>query len=100
MAKGYASPLLTMDCKASMSAGPVNKGELGPVQGSKARVSSKRLDIERDRHFDACFSYNQNTLATPATQDAAARIHNVDFSDPRDAFSQYVIGKWRDRWGA
>lgn len=95
----YASPLLTMDCKAAPREQPINKGELGPVQDGTARVSSKRLDIERDRVFDAAFSYNSNTFGTPQNANAASRIHVCNFSDPDDAFSRYLVRKWNDRQG-
>lgn len=100
MNRGYASPLLTMDGKAAVAARPVNRGELGAVQGGADRVSSKRLDIEQDRNFDACFSYNANTLATPAAQAAAARIQVADFRNPNDKFAQYVVEKAVERFGS
>jgi transcriptional regulator with XRE-family HTH domain len=99
MSRGHASPLVTMDCKASPGLTPVNRGELGAVQTSSGKASSKRLDIERDRKFDACFSYNKNTLATPDGQAAGARIYVTDFSNPDDAFSRYLVRKWRERQG-
>lgn len=99
IARGFVSPLVTMDCKAAPAAHPRNRGELGPVQGGSATVSSKRLDIERDRAFDACFSYNRNTLPTPSGQAAAARIHICDFSNPDDAFSKHLVRRWRERQG-
>ncbi|GAB2469315.1 hypothetical protein GCM10027265_18010 [Jatrophihabitans fulvus] len=100
IAKGFASPLLTMDCKATPSAQPVNRGELGDVQARGADVSAKRLDIERDRKFDACFSFNARTKPTPRRQAASARIYVVDFSEPNDAFSKYLVRKWKDRRGS
>jgi hypothetical protein len=99
IARGYASPFVTMDCKAAPSATPFNRGELGPVQGADAVISAKRLDFEDDRKFDACFVYNTNTLPTPVRQAAAARIHVCDFNDPDDVFSRHLIRKWHDRQG-
>lgn len=99
IAKGFASPLVTMDCKASPSDSPHNRGEFGSVQGSGADVTPKRLDIEQDRKFDAGFSFNGNTLPTPAGQAASARISVVNFADPDDAFSRYLLRKWEDRQG-
>jgi transcriptional regulator with XRE-family HTH domain len=99
MSRGYASPFVTMDSKATPAETPTNRGELGPVQGGSQRVSAKRLDIERENKFDACFSYNQNTLPTPDGQTAAARITVINFNDPDDAFSRHLVRKWRTRQG-
>lgn len=69
LGRGYASPLVTMDCKAAPASRPVNRGELGPVrqEGEADARSAKRLDFERDRKFGACFNYNTNTVPTPAS---------------------------------
>lgn len=99
IAGNFASPLVTMDCKANPGERPINKGELGPVQGGPRRVSSKRLDIERDRVFDVAFSYNANTLPTPDGAATAARVHVCSFADPADRFATYLIRKWRERQG-
>lgn len=99
IAKGFASPLVTMDCKAKPKEHPYNGGELGPIQTDKVSASAKRLDIERDRKFDACFVYNTNTLPTPTDQAAAARIYVCDFGDPDDSFSRYLLRKWNERQG-
>lgn len=97
--RGFVSPLVTMDCKASPSEHPQNRGEYGVAQGGDAEVSQKRLDVERDNMFDAAFSYNANTVPTPAGAAAAARIHVVDFSNPDDVFSQHLVNKWKARHG-
>ena len=99
MAGNFASPLLTMDCKAGPSESPFNKGELGPVQGTGRRVSSKRLDIERDRVFDAAFSYNANTEPTPSGAPVAARVYKCSFADPNDSFAKHMVRKWQERQG-
>jgi hypothetical protein len=99
IARGFASPLVTMDCKATPSTSPQNRGELGPVQARGTLVSAKRLDIEQERKFDACFSYNARTLPTPAAQAASARIYICDFVNPDDMFSSYLERKWKDRRG-
>ncbi|WP_205677713.1 hypothetical protein, partial [Brevibacterium aurantiacum] len=78
---------------------PVNRGELGAVQGGTDRVSSKRLDFEQDRKFDACFSYNLNTITTPAGSNAAARILRASFSSDGDTFAPYLERKWAERQG-
>lgn len=93
---GYASPLWTLDCKSTPGAKPTNRGELGPsLAGGVDRRSAKRKDIEEDGLFSACFSYNANTVPTPAGQAARARIHVCDLRSPDDEFSRFLIGYWR-----
>ena len=93
---GFTSPFLTMDCKSGPSKDPVNRGELGEVLGAgNDQRSAKRKDIEDDGYFSACFSYNANTLPTPARQRAKARIFVCDFRNPDDAFAQFIIGEWK-----
>ena len=97
---GYTSPFLTMDCKSGPSESPVNRGELGSVlRGKTDERSAKRKDIEDDGYFSACFSYNRNTIPTPQKQRAKARIYVCDFSDPDDAFSEFVLAEWK-RFGS
>ncbi|ETJ98124.1 BsaWI family type II restriction enzyme [Propionimicrobium sp. BV2F7] len=85
---GYYSALWTMDCKSTPSKTPVNRGELGAVEGKR---SAKRVDIEDDGLFSACFSYNRNTAATPEDRDAKARVIVCNFQDPNDAFLENVV---------
>lgn len=90
---GYISPLWTMDCKSTPSVSPRNRGELGKVfdgTGKDTR-SAKRKDIEEDAFFSGCFSYNKNTKPTPASYPAKARVVVCDFSNPDDAFSQFIV---------
>lgn len=93
---GYTSPLWTMDCKSGPSEDPYNAGELGPARtGTTDRRSAKRKDIEDDGYFSACFSYNANTVPTPETQAARARIIVCDFNDPDDdAFTTFIRDSW------
>lgn len=97
VAAGYTSPLWTMDCKSMPGRNPVNKGELGiALEIGNDRRSAKRKDIEDDGYFSACFSYNSRTLPTPPTQHAKARIVVCDFKDPDDAFSAFIVSRWRE----
>jgi transcriptional regulator with XRE-family HTH domain len=93
---GYISPLWTMDCKSGPGAQPVNRGELGGVLADRDNRSAKRIDIEDDGYFSACFSYNRNTKPTPPAQKAKARVHVCDFTNPKDAFSDFIIKGWKD----
>ncbi|MGD9687336.1 MAG: helix-turn-helix domain-containing protein [Desulfobacter sp.] len=92
---GYISPLWTMDCKSMPSTKPHNRGELGKVfTGQRADTrSAKRKDIEDDAFFSACFSYNKNTIPTPLKFKAKARIHVCNFSDPNDAFVEFILAE-------
>jgi len=94
---GYISPLWTMDCKSTPSPFPTNRGELGAIfdgNGTDPR-SAKRKDIEDDGFFSACFSYNTNTLPTPASYKSNARVIVCDFSNPNDAFTEFIITERR-----
>ena len=90
---GYISPLWTMDCKSMPSKNPINRGELGNVYDGtgKDTRSAKRKDIEDDAYFSGCFSYNKDTKPTPGSYPARARIAICDFSDPNDAFTQFIV---------
>ncbi len=73
----------------------MNRGELGAVfsgQGTDGR-SAKRKDIEDDGFFSACFSYNKNTAPTPAGYPARGRVYVCDFSNPNDAFTDFVVAE-------
>jgi transcriptional regulator with XRE-family HTH domain len=93
---GYLSPLLTMDCKSVPSANPSNKGELGNVymgSGDDKR-SAKRVDMEDDGFFSACFSYNKNTKPTPPQYNSpGGRVVLCDFTSPRDSFHDFIVSE-------
>jgi transcriptional regulator with XRE-family HTH domain len=89
---GYTSPLWTMDCKSTPAARPVNRGELGAVEG---RRSAKRKDIENEGYFTGCFSYNRNTQPSPAALPDEKRVHVCDFSNPDDDFARFIIRRWQ-----
>jgi transcriptional regulator with XRE-family HTH domain len=92
---GYISPLWTMDCKSTPSPQPTNAGELGAVYSGQGvdRRSAKRKDIENDGFFSSCFSYNKNTKPTPTTYTSSTRVVACDFSDPDDAFTNFLIAE-------
>jgi len=90
---GYFSPLWTMDCKSVPSANPNNRGELGTADGSR---SEKRIGIENDGEFSACYSYNHNTKATIQDASKTAAIVLCDFNDPDDAFVQGAVAGWEN----
>jgi hypothetical protein len=90
--KNYFSPFMTMDCKSFPGAKPINKGEFGePLTIGKDGRTDKRKEFEEEGYFSACFSYNKNTKPTLPGQKAAARIYQMNFSDPDDDFSRLVI---------
>lgn len=90
---GYTSPLWTMDCKSMPGASPVNRGELGNVDGPR---SAKRKDIEDEGYFTGCFSYNRRTQPSPSNVPAERRVYVCDFADPDDAFSKFILERWRE----
>ena len=89
---GYTSPLWTMDCKSTPSTLPKNKGELGSLDGKR---SAKRKDIEDEGYFSGCFSYNRNTLPSGEDIPPNRKVYICDFSNPDDAFSQFIIRQWQ-----
>lgn len=90
---GFTSPLWTMDCKSTPSATPNNRGELVDAEGD--RRSAKRKDIEDEEYFSGCFSYNKNTAPSGKKVPPKRRIYLCDFTNPDDAFSQFIIRRWR-----
>lgn len=97
--KGYVSTLVTMDCKGTPNPAAWNPGELGNAWdgvGKDVR-GQKRMDIEADKKFDACFSFNQNTEPTPDRFYAQARIINCDFTQPdlEEPFVKWILQGWR-----
>lgn len=89
---GYTSPLWTMDCKSGPSAQPFNRGELGQAH---ERRNAKRKDIEDEGFFTGCFSYNKNTAPSDPSLPPTRQIQVCDFSDPDDAFSQFIVDRWQ-----
>jgi transcriptional regulator with XRE-family HTH domain len=89
---GFTSPLWTMDCKSMPGAHPVNRGELGGIEGDR---SAKRKDIEDEGYFTACFSYNQNTIPSRVTLPNERRVHVCNFRNPDDEFSRFIIQRWQ-----
>lgn len=89
---GYTSPLWTMDCKSTPGANPFNRGELGTAAGKR---SAKRMDIEDQGEFTGCFSYNRNTLPSPESLPTERRVQVCNFSNPDDAFSQFILRRWQ-----
>ena len=71
---------------------PVNRGELGNVD---RRRSAKRKDVEDEGYFTGCFSYNRNTQPSSEDLPAARRVYVCDFSNPNDAFSRFILERWR-----
>lgn len=94
---GYTSPMWTMDCKSTPAALPMNKGEMGAAlrPGEPDKRSAKRKDVEVDGFFSACFSYNRNTIPTPAGKQCKARIYGCDFSNVNDLFSRFIVNAWK-----
>jgi transcriptional regulator with XRE-family HTH domain len=90
---GFTSPLWTMDCKSTPSATPTNRGELGDAEGD--RRSAKRKDIEDEGYFSGCFSYNKNTAPSGKKIPPERTIYVCDFRNPDDAFSKFIIQRWR-----
>ncbi len=94
--RGYLSLFVTLDMKERPSATPVNKGEYGsPLvyadQTRRSKGSEKRKDIEEKGLFSAVFSFNRRTIESPPTTRSGCRIIRVDFSNPDDKFSRFIV---------
>lgn len=89
---GFTSPLWTMDCKGMPATHPKNRGELGKLGENR---TAKRKDIEDEGFFTGCFSYNKNTLPSAPSLPSEKRVYVCDFSNPNDAFSQFIISRWK-----
>lgn len=78
MKKGFVSYLVTLDVKSfptsetmSDERAFINNGELGTPKNP----SDKRKYIEEHGSFDACFSFNLRTVASPAKTNSRKRIY-------------------------
>lgn len=96
MNAGYLSLFVTMDGKDQPSATPVNRGEYGdPLEyDQKRRVwrgTDKRKDIELKGLFNAVFSFNRRTHESPKQTESGCRIIKVDFSNPDDEFTRFIL---------
>lgn len=90
---GYTSPFWTMDSKSVPSTHPINRGELGSADGKR---SAKRKDIEDEGYFTGCFSYNSNTQPSASTLPPERRVYVCDFVNPDDAFTQFILARWKE----
>lgn len=91
---GFISLFVTMDTKDKPSSTPFNKGEYGQPLENKGKSSNKRRDIEIEGYFSGVFSFNANTIESPVKTNSGSRIVNIDFSDPNDAFTQFILARW------
>jgi transcriptional regulator with XRE-family HTH domain len=89
---GYTSPLWTMDCKSMPGSYPVNRGELGSIEG---RINAKRKDMEEEGYFTGCFSYNKNTIPSVSSLADEKRVTVCDLNNPDDEFSRFIISRWK-----
>ncbi len=95
MKQGYLSLFVTLDTKDTPSPIPVNKGEYGPAlvydKKGKSKGSEKRKDIEEKGLFSSVFSFNARTIESPPRTKSGCRIIRVDFSNPDDKFSRFIL---------
>jgi hypothetical protein len=97
MSRGYLSLFVTLDMKEkALSPTPINEGEYGPAlvhddQTGRSKGSEKRKDIEEKGLFSAVFSFNARTIESPPSTKSGCRIIRVDFSNPDDKFSRFIL---------
>ena len=89
----YTSVFWTMDCKSTPAEIPINRGELGHISRKR---SAKRKDIEDEGYFTGFFSYNLNTQPSDKHLEPERRVYVCNFSDPNDAFSQFILKRWAE----
>ena len=97
MSRGLLSIAITMDAKSypPPHGNCVNYGELGgrSIGVEKARV--KRDYVEVTGQFDALFSFNLRTPASPDTTPSGRRIYSMSLNDPQpDQFVQFLANRW------
>lgn len=92
MKRGLSSYLVTLDAKSfpPPNGDLVNRGELGTL----AAPSDKRGYIESHGSFDACFSYNLRTVASPTKTASGRAIHVSTFNPKRDPLPAVVEAAW------
>jgi len=100
MKRGYCSFLVTLDVKSFPPSGTVgktraymNRGELG----TPAKPTDKRLYIERDGEFNACFSFNHYTVPSPAQTISGKRIFVSGFEGQWDQLCEAIVTAHRRR---
>lgn len=96
MKAGFRSLFVTLDSKDMPSPNPLNKGEYGqPLTYDEQKKvwngKEKRKDVERKGYFSAVFSFNRRTIESPPKTDSGCRIIRVDFSNPDDSFSRFIL---------
>lgn len=91
MAKGYFSPLWTLDVKSfpPPRGNLINRGELG----SPAVPSEKRRYIEAHGEFDACYTANSRSIPSPSETPSGKRIYTIRMNEQPDQFAQDVIAR-------
>ena len=89
---GFLSLFVTMDVKDTPGVRPNNRGDYGRPGPA---ASAKRLDVENRGVFSAVFSFNANTIESPFKTPSGCRIMTIDFSNPDDQFSRYVVRSWK-----
>lgn len=93
MAKGYWSPLWTLDVKSfpPPHGDLVNRGELG----SPASPSEKRKYVEEHGDFDHCYSANARTHPSTGTTPSGKRIYTLNLVTQPDQFANDAIAAAR-----
>lgn len=100
MRAGILSVMVTLDSKSfpPPHGDGVNYGELGGRLPDVVKERPKRAYIESEGQFDALFSYNLRTPASPLVTASGKRIHTLGFSDgSADAFVQVALNAWLTR---
>ena len=92
MRQGFLSVLFTFDAKSfpPPNGDLVNRGEFGTPD----KPSDKRQYIEKHGSFDACFSYNLRTIASPDIAKVKSVIYSSRFGAD-DQLPAFIIHFWQ-----
>ncbi|MDM8518569.1 BsaWI family type II restriction enzyme [Anaerolineales bacterium HSG6] len=94
MKKGFTSILYTFDSKSfpPPQGDLINRGELG----SNNQSSDKRIYIEEDGDFDACFSYNTRTNPSNKITPSGKKIYASSLKRDEDPLPNFLVQCWNN----
>src|SRR5205823_5153731 len=96
IARGYWSPLCTLDVKSYPPRDLTNRGELGTPE----KPSDKRDYFEKKGSFSACYTYNLRSVPSLPTVPDGRRIYRLAFKKEMDQLCADALRVRKDRLGS